>query len=103
MKILYVSCKNQEQAITIARELVLKKLAFCTNILPHMHSIYPWKGVLTEESETLLLVKTLTKLKDKAINEIKKHHSYDCPEILVIPIEETTRALRKWALAELDS
>ena len=49
---------SEEQAQTIARELVQRRLAACVSIVNQVCSVYMWKGELTEEDEKLLIIKS---------------------------------------------
>jgi periplasmic divalent cation tolerance protein len=46
------------EAQTIARVLVEEQLAACVNILPGACSIYRWQGVIHQDEESVLLIKT---------------------------------------------
>ncbi|HFD14890.1 MAG TPA: divalent-cation tolerance protein CutA, partial [Rhodospirillales bacterium] len=54
----YVTCGSREEARTIARAVVERRLAACANILDGMTSVYRWEGTLHEDPEVLLLLKT---------------------------------------------
>lgn len=99
--LIYVPCKDISEAKCIADALVSRKLAFCTNIIPRIHSIYPWKGNIERTDESLLLVKTIVSLKQKTIARILSVHSYSTPEILVFDVADTTKAIGEWIRTEL--
>lgn len=92
----YVPCKDKIEAEEIAQKIVKARLAFCVNIIPNIHSVYTWKGKIEEGEEALIIVKTRSRLVSKAIQLIKKSHSYDLPDILVWKIEKTTPEVEKW-------
>jgi len=96
MNLLYVPCKNEEEAKQIGKMLVEAKFAHCTNIIPAITSYYFWEGSLQEDSESVLLVKT-TKPYEVVKEQIEKIHSYDCPAILLLNIEEVNECYAKWA------
>lgn len=81
MKIIYVPCKNNDEACKIAEHLVDKKFAFCVNIIPKIYSYYMWKGVLQENSEALMLIKT-HKSFGIIEREVRRLHSYETPAII---------------------
>ena len=74
--------------------------AFCVNIIPQIHSIYPWKGKVEEADEVLVLAKTKSKLITKVMERIKRLHSYELPEIISLRIERTTKEVEKWLKEE---
>jgi periplasmic divalent cation tolerance protein len=76
---------TQEQALDIANHLVDRRLAACVNILPGVRSIFRWKGVVNDDTEFLLLVKTVEERFDEVAAAIKELHAYELPEILAYP------------------
>lgn len=101
MNIVYVPCKDKEEARKIAKELVGNKLAICINIINSVDSIYLWKGKVAESHESLLLIKTSERLVDDVITQIKKLHSYDLPDIISWKIDKTTPEVERWFENEL--
>jgi len=76
MKIIYTTLNNDEEARTIGRDLLEKKLANCVNFFP-ITCIYNYHDEVTEEPEVVLLIKTING-KYKDIEEIiKSHIAYD--------------------------
>jgi len=73
------------QAAAIAKTLVETRLVACVNI-QQVRSIYRWKGTTFDEGESLIIMKTRTENADAVIAAIKKQHSYDVPEIIVLPV-----------------
>ncbi len=49
-------------------------------------SIYTWNGQVQTETETRLTIKTRTDLYRPLESFIRKHHSYEVPQILQVPI-----------------
>lgn len=86
MRLLYVT-KDKKEAQFIARDLVKRSFIACANIVNTISSVYRWKGEVVEDQETLLIVKTKTSHVDKVMHQIKQLHSYECPAIIVIPVE----------------
>jgi periplasmic divalent cation tolerance protein len=87
---------SEEQARTIARELVDRRLAACVSILPQACSVYRWEGKVQEEDEKLLLIKTAQRLFPRLREAIRELHSYDVPELLAIPIEAGDETYLGW-------
>lgn len=101
MNIVYVPCKDISQAKLISRNLTKNRLAVCINIINPIISIYRWKGKIEEAQEALIIIKTDDRLAEKVINQIKKLHSYDTPDIISWRIDKTTPEVQKWVLDEL--
>src|SRR5262245_42479556 len=85
-RIVLVTCANLVEARRIAGKIVRKRLAACvTIVLGPVQSIYRWKGKVESAREQLLLIKTVAKRLPALEAEIKRLHSYDVPEFLVLP------------------
>lgn len=81
LSIVYVPCKDEEEAKKISHALMDNQLVACTNIVP-ISSIYNWKGKAIEDCEVVVLIKTIRN-KLKRIEElVKELHSYEVPCIL---------------------
>lgn len=94
--LVYITCKNQDEARKIGSLLIDKKLAACVNIIPKINSIYIWKGKKTMDQESVIFAKTKqTKIK-KLIKRVKEIHSYTIPAILVFDIKEGNKNYFRW-------
>jgi periplasmic divalent cation tolerance protein len=99
MRIIYVPCMDEDEAKTIGKLVVDKKLAFCANIIPKMYSCYFWKGELKENTEALLLLKTNEDF-DKVKREIESLHNSDTPAIIEIPIGKVNEKYLNWSKSQ---
>ena len=91
-----VTVGNIEEGKNIARNLVENKVAACVNIIPNITSIYEWKGVIEEDNEYLLFIKTTEEKSALLIQKIKELHSYDPPECIGFKIERGSQSYLKW-------
>lgn len=80
--LVYVPCENKEQAESIGKALLKKKLCSCVNVIEEVGSFYIWHSKLEEAREALLLIKTLKEKYDILEREIKSLHTYEIPAIL---------------------
>lgn len=87
MRVVLCNCQP-DQAASLAHALVQEGLAACVNILPGVTSVYVWEGKVCEEIEATLLVKTTAAAVPALSDRIRALHSYDTPEILVLPVDE---------------
>ncbi len=85
-QLVYITTANSDEAASIGRALVEKRLAACVNIINPMSSIYWWEGKVEQGEETILLVKTLERHLSRLTAEVKRLHSYDCPCVAVLDI-----------------
>ena len=95
-KLIYVTCVNEAEAQEIAATVVQEKLAACANILPGMKSIYWWDGAVQSASESVLILKTAARLSAKLTGRVCELHSYECPCVVVLPIESGNPDYLSW-------
>lgn len=79
----------------IARALVMEKLAACVNV-SQVRSYFVWEGKLSEDNEELMIIKTERRKVEPLSKRIKELHSYEVPEIIVLPIAEGDEAYLRW-------
>lgn len=74
------------EATTLARAVVEEQLAACVNLFP-VRSIYRWDGAVQDDEEVTLLCKVPAESVDALRERLVALHSYDVPEVLVLPVE----------------
>ena len=72
-----------------------KKLAACVQIFP-VKSIYRWKGKIEKTKEFLILFKVNSRKKNSLINVIKRMHTYELPEIILINMNPCSNEYWEW-------
>ena len=77
---------NIQDARKIAHTLVEEQLVACVNIIPNVESVYRWKGNIEEDNEYILIARTIDDNVEKTIHRIKQIHTYDLPDIVVLPV-----------------
>ena len=87
---------KKSEAEIIAKELVEKRLAGCVQVIGNIKSYYNWGSKLQNSKEFILLVKTSSRLADVVGKTIKRLHSYDLPEIIVMPIIGGSKKYLDW-------
>jgi periplasmic divalent cation tolerance protein len=85
-----------KDGMSIARSLVENGLAACVNIMPKMVSIYSWEGKINEDSEYLIVIKSLNINELDLYNEIKILHPYKVPEIITITPSRCDSKYLEW-------
>ena len=93
---------NEEQAYSIARELIGRRQAACVNIIPSIRSIYRWKGKICKDGELLLIVKTLQDEFEGVASTIRELHSYELPEILSFGVSQGDQGFLDWIASSVD-
>jgi periplasmic divalent cation tolerance protein len=87
---------SEKEGWKIAQKLVEGKLAACVNVIPKVNSFFYWGGKLCREREVILIIKTIQKQFKKIINEIKKIHSYEVPEIISLQVDRGEERYLAW-------
>lgn len=96
MHIIYITTSSKDEALKISKTLLEEETIACANIIDGMTSVYKWEGEVCEGSESVLLLKTPEALLEKAIGRVKELHSYDCPCIASIKIDNCDKDFLKW-------
>ncbi len=91
---------SEAEARAIATALVERRLAACVTRLGPGCSVYRWEGAVREESETVLVVKTRVARFAEVRDAIRELHSYDTPEIVLLPIEHGDPRYLAWLAGE---
>jgi len=100
--VLLTTCASAEEAEKIARGLIEKRLAACVNVLAGVRSFYRWKGALEDTPEHLLLIKSKRELFSRLRAALEALHSYQVPEIVVLPIIDGSPAYLNWLEAQVE-
>ena len=99
MALIYITCKDEKEAIKISKYLLNKRLIACSNLYP-IRSLYRWQGKMHDNKEFAIMAKTKEKNYKKIKEEVKKIHSYDIPCILKINAE-ANESYEKWVNEEV--
>ena len=92
-----MTAPTHESASQIARVLLDKKLVACVNILPGIRSLYVWEGVISDDEEVLMIIKSRTSLFEKELlPSIVEIHPYEVPEIIALPIVMGLQSYLDW-------
>ena len=67
-----------------------------------MISIYKWEDIWEEDQEVVIIAKTRKILMPKLIETVKRHHSYECPCILELPVQGGNPDFLQWIETETD-
>lgn len=102
-KFVYVTTSDIQEAKKIGRLLVEKRLAACVNILGAIESMFWWEGGLQESGEVAFIAKTTGQRVPELIDAVRAAHSYDCPCVVILPIEAGNPDFLKWITEETQS
>jgi periplasmic divalent cation tolerance protein len=87
---------SEEQAVTIARALVVERLAACVNLVAPVRSIYRWHKKIEDTSEWMLVIKTRASRFVEIERRVRQLHSYEVPEVIAIPVAAGSRPYLDW-------
>ena len=94
--IVMVTTANKQEAENIAQRLLKERLIACANIIGPVSSLFHWAGKIEKAEEYLIFMKSREDLFEKLAETVKALHSYEVPEILVLPIVDGSRAYLDW-------
>ena len=99
--LLYITAANREEANLLCRELVGERLVACANIVEHVTSFYWWQGEIEQNSEIVIIAKTLASHVERVTERVKALHSYDCPCVAAVPITGGNQDYIEWIRKEV--
>ncbi len=94
--VIFITAASREEAEKIASALVEQKLVACVNILSGITSVFWWEGNLCKEQEVFMMAKTEMKHFPQVAETVKKLHSYQVPEIIMLPIVQGSADYLQW-------
>ena len=98
--LVYITNPTQEEARSVADHLLGNRLIACANIYSGVNSLYPWQGKRADETEVILIGKTLPELADCVEEEVKAIHSYTIPCVIRIQAA-VNEDYFKWVTSEV--
>jgi periplasmic divalent cation tolerance protein len=96
IRLVITTAGSREEADRMAAALVEGHHAACVNILPGLSSVYRWHGVVESANEVLLLIKTTVANLENVESTLRRLHSYELPEFLVLQPESASAAYADW-------
>ncbi|MEJ2214323.1 MAG: divalent-cation tolerance protein CutA [Gammaproteobacteria bacterium] len=94
--VIYCTCPDIETAERISRLSVEQRMAACINMIPGITSIYTWDGNIQQDQEVLLVIKSTKDRFGDIQNLINDEHPYDLPELIAVPITESSPDYLEW-------
>lgn len=93
--IVLTTSPSQAEAERIGKLLLQQRLAACVQY-EAIQSQYLWQGKLCCDSEIRLTIKTAERHYPAVERLILEQHSYDCPQILLLPVSGGAEGYLKW-------
>jgi periplasmic divalent cation tolerance protein len=86
---------TREQALSLAQALVQQRLAACAQVSA-IDSVYRWQGVVHEEPEHRVLLKTVAARYAEVEAAIRALHPYELPAIHAVAVEQAFAPYAEW-------
>ena len=99
-RLVYVTARTRDEALTIARTVVQERLAASANVFESMTAVYWWADELNEVGETVIILKTRHELLEALTDRIRGLHSYNAPCIVAMPIVGGNADYLRWIASE---
>ena len=87
---------SAEEAVTLVRTLLERRLIACGNILPGVRSLYRWDGKVADEREVIVILKTRRVRLDALELAFGELHPYKVPELLALPVSAGLHKYLEW-------
>lgn len=87
---------DSKTANRLARRLVTQKIAACVTVVPGALSHYRWKRKIERSRETLLFIKTDRRAWPRLSGFLRKHHPYELPELIALPVSKGSGEYLSW-------
>ena len=101
MRLVLCTFPSREVATERVRRAVHSKLAACANFWS-IDSIYWWKEGITEDTEVLVVFKTVPKRVGALFEFLKRSHPYEVPEIIELDVPRVDPGYLTYLAATLD-
>lgn len=100
LRVAFATAPDEAVALRIARALVEERLAACANLVPGVRSIYRFRGVVEDEREVLLVIKTCADRIEALAERLRALHPYEVPELVVMPTAGGLAPYLDWVRVE---
>lgn len=87
---------SRQDAERLAEVIIQHRLGGCVQIVGPILSVYRWQDAVQKEDEFLVSIKTVDRAFAPLSQLIREHHSYDVPEIILLPIQDGSRDYLDW-------
>jgi periplasmic divalent cation tolerance protein len=87
---------SEDEAVTFIRALLERRLIACGTILPGARSLYRWEGKVSDERETVVLLKTRSARMESLQVAFGELHPYKVPELLALPVSAGNEKYLAW-------
>ena len=94
--VVLTTVSSDDEAVTLVRALLEKRLIACGTLLPGARSLYRWQGKIADERETVLLLKTRSARVEQLQQAFRDLHPYKVPEFLALSVDSGLEKYIEW-------
>ena len=98
--VVFTTVASDEEAVTLTRALLDRRLIACGTLFPGARSLYRWQGKIADEREVVVMLKTRSARLDSLRTAFSELHPYKVPELLVLPVEAGLDKYLEWINGE---
>ena len=98
--VVFTTVASDEEAVTLTRALLDRRLIACGTLFPGARSLYRWQGKIADEREVVVMLKTRSARLDTLREAFNELHPYRVPELLVLPVEAGLDKYLEWINGE---
>lgn len=91
---------SEEEAVTLVRALLERRLIACGTVLPAGRSLYRWQSRIADEREVVVLLKTRSARLETLQVAFDELHPYKVPELLSLPVTSGNAKYLEWINGE---
>lgn len=95
-----VTASSAEEATSLGRLAVQHRRAACAQVSGPISSTYWWGGELETAAEWVCVLKTVEGELPALVEELRRAHSYQVPEIVVVPLTGGDPDYLAWVQAQ---
>jgi periplasmic divalent cation tolerance protein len=96
----FTTAPSAEDGRRIARALVESRLVACGTVIPGGVSVYRWRGVVEEQDEVLVVLKTTAERWPDLVAALPGLHPYEVPELIALPVVRGHGPYLRWVSDE---
>jgi periplasmic divalent cation tolerance protein len=96
----FTTAPTVEDGRRLVRALVERGLVACGTVIPGGVSVFRWRGVVEEQDEVLVMLKTTAARWPDLASALPGLHTYEVPELLALPVAHGHGPYLRWVSDE---
>jgi periplasmic divalent cation tolerance protein len=95
-RLVFTTVPLDVDAAAFAEALVLDRLAACVSVIGEAESTYAWEGRVERSRERQVIIKTTSARWPALVEEVRRLHPYDVPELVAVAVTAGLPAYLRW-------